>query len=118
MHCLVLQATLKAIQKQTGLKDLSLRDVPMDSFQVYIGSQHHLALEIDGQQFEVTLNNRPTDEEQAAAAAAGQGGSLPQQQALPMPEVGDAWVNHRGVGCQLDGLGGLLLLEAWQPDIS
>jgi hypothetical protein len=28
------QATLKAIQKQTGLKELSLRDVPMDSFQV------------------------------------------------------------------------------------
>jgi hypothetical protein len=32
--CCGTQATLKAIQKQTGLKELSLRDVPMDSFQV------------------------------------------------------------------------------------
>lgn len=28
------QVTIKAIQKQTGAKELSLRDVPMDSFQV------------------------------------------------------------------------------------
>eukprot|EP00775_Hariotina_reticulata_P007848 gene7848-8045_t len=30
-------ATIKQLQKQAGLKDVSLRDVPMDSFQFYIG---------------------------------------------------------------------------------
>lgn len=29
-----MQATIKAIQQKTGIKDMSLRDVPMDSFQV------------------------------------------------------------------------------------
>jgi hypothetical protein len=31
---LALQATIKAIQRKTGLAELSLKDVPMDSFQV------------------------------------------------------------------------------------
>lgn len=30
------EATIQAIQKQTGLKELSLRDVPMESFQVCV----------------------------------------------------------------------------------
>lgn len=30
------EATIKAIQKQTGLQELSLRDVPMESFQVCV----------------------------------------------------------------------------------
>eukprot|EP00882_Tetradesmus_deserticola_P019295 GHRQ01020758.1.p1 GENE.GHRQ01020758.1~~GHRQ01020758.1.p1 ORF type:complete len:156 (+),score=33.76 GHRQ01020758.1:268-735(+) len=76
------EATLKAIQKQTGLKELSLRDVPMDSFQVYIGRQHHLAIEVAGQQYELVLNNQPGQD--AAAAAAGPA-AVPKQKALPTP---------------------------------
>jgi hypothetical protein len=37
--CATMQATIKAIQQKTGLKDLSLRDVPMDSFQVCLCSR-------------------------------------------------------------------------------
>lgn len=50
--------------------------------QVYVGRQHHLAVEIGGQQFELTLNNQPTD-----AANAGDPGSPIQHKALPMPQV-------------------------------
>jgi hypothetical protein len=53
--------------------------------QVYVGRQHHLAVEIGGQQFELTLNNQPTD-----AANAGDHGSPIQHKALPMPQVCDA----------------------------
>lgn len=72
---------MKAIQQKTGLKDLSLRDVPMDSFQVYVGRQHHLAVEIGGQQFELTLNNQPTNTQDSTT-----GNEAPQQRALPMPQ--------------------------------
>ncbi|KAF6256957.1 hypothetical protein COO60DRAFT_1626982 [Scenedesmus sp. NREL 46B-D3] len=79
------EATLKAIQKQTGLTELSLRDVPMDSFQVYIGRQHHLAIEVAGQQYELVLNNQPGHD---AAGAAGAGpAAAPKQKALPMPDL-------------------------------
>jgi hypothetical protein len=40
--CDAVQATIKAIQRKTGLKDLSLRDVPMDSFQVCLLQRHCL----------------------------------------------------------------------------
>uniref|UniRef100_A0A383W9N4 Uncharacterized protein n=1 Tax=Tetradesmus obliquus TaxID=3088 RepID=A0A383W9N4_TETOB len=83
------EATLKAIQKQTGLKELSLRDVPMDSFQVYIGRQHHLAIEVAGQQYELVLNNEPGQDATAGpgAAAAARPAAVPRQKALPMPEL-------------------------------
>jgi hypothetical protein len=51
---------------------------------VYVGRQHHLAVEIGGQQFELTLNNQPTEAGSSAAAAPLQ------QQALPMPQVSTA----------------------------
>lgn len=73
-----LQVTVKAIQQQTGSQGLTLRDVPMDTLQFYIGRQHHIAVEVDGKQFEVVMNNQP---DQAASS------DTPQQQALPMPPV-------------------------------
>lgn len=50
--------------------------------QVYVGRQHHLAVEIGGQQFELTLNNQPTNTQDSTT-----GNEAPQQRALPMPQV-------------------------------
>lgn len=50
--------------------------------QVYVGRQHHLAVEIGGQQFELTLNNQPTE-----AGSTAEAGAAPQPKALPMPQV-------------------------------
>lgn len=50
------QATLKALRAQSGV-DVTLTDVPMDSFQVYVGRQHQLGIEIDGVQYEVILGS-------------------------------------------------------------
>lgn len=74
---------------------------PSPLLQVYVGRQHHLAVEIGGQQFELTLNNQPTE----AEASAGQTAAAPQQQALPMPQVGTAGLaqavvlQHKSLAC-------------------
>lgn len=50
--------------------------------QVYVGRQHHIAVEVGEQQFELVLNNQP-----GTPGAAGSLGTVPKQQALPMPKV-------------------------------
>jgi hypothetical protein len=54
--------------------------------QVFIGRQHHLAIEVAGQQYELVLNNQPGQDAAGAgaAAAAGPAAGL-KQKALPMP---------------------------------
>ena len=54
---------MKAIQKQTGLT-FSLRDVPLDTFQLYVGRQHHLAVELDGKQYDLLLNDDSFDNDE------------------------------------------------------
>jgi hypothetical protein len=97
-YCLMLymQATLKQLQKQTGLKDVSLRDVPMDKFQFYIGRQHHLAVEVGGQLFELVLNSNPNQQQPASHSSSSSSSSvaatsaIPVHNALPIPRVGPA----------------------------
>jgi hypothetical protein len=55
--------------------------------QVYIGRQHHLAIEVAGQQYELVLNNQPGQDAAGPAAAAAQPAAVPRQKALPMPAV-------------------------------
>eukprot|EP00879_Flechtneria_rotunda_P021205 GHRR01022338.1.p1 GENE.GHRR01022338.1~~GHRR01022338.1.p1 ORF type:complete len:426 (+),score=134.24 GHRR01022338.1:342-1619(+) len=53
----------------------------MDTFQVYVGRQHHLSVEVEGQQFELVMQGNQPD-----AGTAGQANQPLMQQALPMPK--------------------------------
>jgi len=47
------EATLTAIQKQTGRERVSLRSVPLESVKVFVGRQHLLSIELDGVEYKV-----------------------------------------------------------------
>jgi hypothetical protein len=55
------------------------------ALQVYIGRQHHLAIEVAGQQYELVLNNQLGQDAAGAGAAAAGPAAAPKQKALPMP---------------------------------
>jgi hypothetical protein len=63
MHAVCLQATVSAVQKQTGLP-YSLREVPLETFGVYVGRQHHLTIELDGRQYELLLHDDRYNQQQ------------------------------------------------------
>jgi hypothetical protein len=77
------KVTVQAIQKQTGFS-LSLRDVPLDTFQLYIGRQHHLAVELDGKQYDLLLNDDSFNNDQPTGATSGQK-QLPAAMSMDMP---------------------------------
>lgn len=71
-------AAMQLLIKETGRKDLSLRDVPLNTLRVFFGRQHHVGVSIDGIQYEVVLGNDQDLQQQAAAALA-----LPASEQVP-----------------------------------
>jgi hypothetical protein len=68
----------------SGLSPNKYSIVDAYALQVYIGRQHHLAIEVAGQQYELVLNNQPGQDAAGTGAAAG-AAAAPKQKALPMP---------------------------------
>ncbi len=84
------EATVAAITKQTGAQ-LSLFDVPMDTFQVQVGRQHQLAIEVDGRAYELLIN-------QEAPKQLGSSALPGPQQALPGTAAGQQVRQQRHAG--------------------
>lgn len=50
------EATIRAIQKQTGREGMSLRSVPLESLKVFVGRQHSISIELDGMEYKLSFN--------------------------------------------------------------
>jgi hypothetical protein len=75
-------------QQQLGC---TTHKLPLVHAQVYVGRQHHLAVEIAGQQFELTLNNQPLESSGSDSSTGAAGGSWQEPRPLPMPKVSCWW---------------------------
>lgn len=79
------EETVRTLTRKTGLS-LRIKNVPRDRFQVFVGRQHKLALEVDGVTYEVVLNSEADRGDPKDALPGSQ--VLP---ALPGNEVLDPW---------------------------